>query len=129
MWLTLLAVRNAIAVLMAALAIVVLGATSLGRLSVDLFPNINQPVVTIGTIYTGANVQDIEKTVTYPIEKAVSAVPDVRHVESRSRPGHLGGPGLVQLGRRPERRPDRGHPAHPADHATRCRPASSSRSS
>jgi CzcA family heavy metal efflux pump len=87
MWLTLLAVRNAIAVLMAALAVIVLGATSLSRLSVDLFPNINQPVVTIGTIYTGANVQDIEKTVTYPIEKAVSAVPGVHHVESRSRPG------------------------------------------
>jgi CzcA family heavy metal efflux pump len=86
-WLTFLAVRNAIAVLMASLAIVVLGATSLSRLSMDLFPNINQPVVTIGTIYTGANVQDIEKTVTYPIEKAVSAVPGVRHVESRSRPG------------------------------------------
>ena len=44
MWLTLLAVRNAIAVLMASLAIVVLGATSLSRLSMDLFPNINQPV-------------------------------------------------------------------------------------
>jgi CzcA family heavy metal efflux pump len=87
MWLTLLAVRNAIAVLMAALAVVVLGATSLSRLSIDLFPNINQPVVTIGTIYTGANVQDIEKTVTYPIEKVVSAVPGVRHVESRSRQG------------------------------------------
>jgi CzcA family heavy metal efflux pump len=87
MWLTLLAVRNSIAVLMASLAIVVLGATSLNRLSMDLFPNINQPVVTIGTIYTGANVQDIEKTVTYPIEKAVSAVPGVRHVESRSRQG------------------------------------------
>jgi multidrug efflux pump subunit AcrB len=86
-WLTLLAVRNAIAVLMASLAVVVLGATSLGRLSMDLFPNINQPVVTIGTIYTGANVQDVEKTVTYPIEKAVSAVPGVRHVESRSRQG------------------------------------------
>jgi len=56
MWLTLAAVRNAIAVLMAALAIVVLGATSLNRLSIDLFPNINHPVVTVGTIYTGANV-------------------------------------------------------------------------
>jgi CzcA family heavy metal efflux pump len=87
MWLTLVAVRNAIAVLMAALAVLVLGATSLSRLSIDLFPNINQPVVTIGTVYTGANVQDIEKTVTYPIEKAVSAVPGVRHVESRSRQG------------------------------------------
>ena len=87
MWLTLIAVRNAIAVLMAALAIVVLGGTSLKRLSIDLFPNINQPVITVGTIYTGANVQDIEKTVTYPIEKVVSAVPGVHHVESRSRQG------------------------------------------
>src|SRR5215470_7874736 len=87
MWLTLIAVRNAIAVLMASLAIVVLGATSLKRLSIDLFPNINQPVVTVGTIYTGANVQDIEKTVTYPIEKVVSAVAGVHHVESRSRQG------------------------------------------
>lgn len=87
MWLTLVAVRNAIAVLMAALAIVVLGGTSLKRLSIDLFPNINQPVITVGTIYTGANVQDIEKTLTYPIEKVVSAVPGVHHVESRSRQG------------------------------------------
>jgi len=87
MWLTLLAVRNAIAVLMAALAIVVLGATSLGRMPIDLFPNINLPVVTVGTVYTGANVQDIEKTVTYPIEKAVSAVANVHHVESKSRQG------------------------------------------
>ena len=87
MWLTLLAIRNAIAVLMASLAIVVLGATSLGKMPIDLFPNINQPVITVGTVYTGANVQDIEKTVTYPIEKAVSAVANVRHVESKSRQG------------------------------------------
>ncbi|MBI3457284.1 MAG: efflux RND transporter permease subunit [Candidatus Rokubacteria bacterium] len=87
MWLTLLAMRNAIAVLMAALAVVVLGATSISRLSIDLFPNINLPVITIGTVYTGANVQDIEKTVTYPIEKAVSAVANVHHVESKSRQG------------------------------------------
>jgi CzcA family heavy metal efflux pump len=87
MWLTLLAMRNAIAVLMAALAMVVLGAVSLSRMPIDLFPNINQPVITIGTGYPGANVQDIEKTVTYPIEKAVSAVANVRHVESKSRQG------------------------------------------
>jgi len=87
MWLTFIAIRNAIGILMAALAIVVLGATSLHRMPIDLFPNINLPVLTIGTIYTGANVQDIEKTVTYPIEKAVSAVANVEHVESKSRQG------------------------------------------
>src|SRR5437667_5862040 len=87
MWLTLLAMRNGIAILMASLAIVVLGATSLGRMPIDLFPNINYPSIRIGTIYKGANVGDIERTVTYPIEKAVSAVSNVRYVESRSRQG------------------------------------------
>jgi hydrophobe/amphiphile efflux-1 (HAE1) family protein len=87
MWLTLLALRNGIAILMASLAIVVLGATSLARMPIDLFPNINYPSIRIGTIYKGANVQDIERTVTYPIEKAVSAVSNVRYVESRSRQG------------------------------------------
>jgi hydrophobe/amphiphile efflux-1 (HAE1) family protein len=87
MWLTLLALRNGIAILMASLAIVVLGATSLGKMPIDLFPNINYPSIRIGTIYKGANVQDVERTVTYPIEKAVSAVANVRHVESRSRQG------------------------------------------
>ena len=87
MWLTLIALRNGIAILMASLAIVVLGATSLGKMPIDLFPNINYPSIRIGTIYKGANVQDVERTVTYPIEKAVSAVANVRYVESRSRQG------------------------------------------
>src|SRR5574341_1334391 len=87
MWLTLLAMRNAIAVLMASLAIAILGFVAVGRLPIDLFPNINLPIINIGTTYTGAGVPDIEKTVTYPIEKAVSAVSDVRFVESKSRQG------------------------------------------
>ncbi len=87
MWMTLLALRNAIAILMAALGIAILGFVALGRLPIDLFPNINLPIINIGTVYTGAGVLDIEKTVTYPIEKAVSAVSDVKFVESKSRQG------------------------------------------
>ena len=87
MWLTLAAMRNAIAVLMASLAIVLLGATSLNRMPIDLFPNINFPHIQIGTVYKGASAQDIERSVTYPLEKAVSAVANVKHVESRSRQG------------------------------------------
>jgi hydrophobe/amphiphile efflux-1 (HAE1) family protein len=79
--------RNGIAILMASLAIVVLGATSLSRMPIDLFPNINYPSIRVGVIYKGASAQDIERTVTYPLEKAVSAVAGVRHVESRSRQG------------------------------------------
>ena len=84
---TLLALRNSIAILMASLGVAILGLVALGRLPVDLFPNINLPIINVGTIYTGAGVLDIEKTVTYPIEKAVSAVSDVKFVESKSRQG------------------------------------------
>jgi len=72
---------------MASLAIVLLGATSLNRMPIDLFPNINFPQIQIGTVYKGASAQDIERSVTYPLEKAVSAVANVKHVESRSRQG------------------------------------------
>jgi len=87
MWMTLLALRNSIAILMASLAVVVLGLVALDRLPVDLFPNINLPIINVGTVYTGAGVLDVEKTVTYPIEKAVSAISDVKFVESKSRQG------------------------------------------
>src|SRR2546428_246617 len=47
MWLTLLALRNRIGILMLSLAMVVLGATSLNRLPRDLFPNIQAAFVTV----------------------------------------------------------------------------------
>ena len=87
MWLTLLALRNRIGILMLSLAMVVLGVTSLDRLPVDLFPNINVPVVFVGVIYKGAPPVDIEKSVIYPIEKAVSSASNVEHVESFSKQG------------------------------------------
>jgi CzcA family heavy metal efflux pump len=87
MWLTLLALRNRVGILMLSLAMVVLGFTSLQRLPVDLFPNISVPVVFVGVIYKGAPPVDIEQSVIYPIEKAVSSASNVEHVESFSKLG------------------------------------------
>ncbi len=72
---------------MLSLAMVVLGATSLERLPVDLFPNIQVPVAFVGVIYKGAPPLDIEQSVVYPIEKAVSSASNVEHVESFSKQG------------------------------------------
>jgi CzcA family heavy metal efflux pump len=87
MWLTLLALRNRIGILMLSLAMVVLGVTSLQRLPVDLFPNIQVPVAFVGVIYKGAPPLDIEQSVVYPIEKAVSSASNVEHVESFAKQG------------------------------------------
>jgi hydrophobe/amphiphile efflux-1 (HAE1) family protein len=87
MWLTLLALRNRIGILMLSLAMVVLGVTALQRLPVDLFPQIQVPVAFVGVIYKGAPPLDIEQSVVYPIEKAVSSASNVEHVESFSKQG------------------------------------------
>jgi hydrophobe/amphiphile efflux-1 (HAE1) family protein len=65
----------------------VLGMVSLQRLSVDLFPEINIPNVRIATFYAGAGPDDVEKAITQPIERAVSAAPGVDRVESNSKQG------------------------------------------
>lgn len=72
---------------MLSLAMVVLGITSLERLPVDLFPQIQVPVAFVGVIYKGAPPLDIEQSVVYPIEKAVSSASNVEHVESFAKQG------------------------------------------
>ncbi len=87
MWLTRLALRNPVLILMLSLMAIVLGSVSLQRLSVDLFPEINIPNVRIATFYSGAGPVDVEKAITQPIERAVSAAPGVDRVESTSKQG------------------------------------------
>ena len=87
MWLTRLALRNPVLILMLSLMLIVLGVVSLSRLSRDLFPDITIPVIRIATFYTGAGPKDIEKSITQPIERAVSASPGVDKVESSSKQG------------------------------------------
>ncbi|MCP9446054.1 MAG: efflux RND transporter permease subunit [Nitrospira sp.] len=87
MWLTLFALRNRIGILMLSCAMVVLGLISLERLPIDLFPQIQVPVAFVGVVYKGAPPLDIEQSVVYPIEKAVSSASNVEHVESFSKQG------------------------------------------
>ena len=81
------ALRNPITILMAVLGAIILGAISFSKLPVDMFPEITYPSITVGTFYPGANPQDMERTVTYPVEKAVSTVNGVKYVSSISRQG------------------------------------------
>ena len=85
--LTRTALRNPVAILMASVAVVVLGYVSVTRIPVDLFPDITMPVVMVGVVYPGAGPRDIEASVTEQLERAVSSVPGVSYSESTSRQG------------------------------------------
>ncbi|MCA1828388.1 MAG: efflux RND transporter permease subunit [Myxococcales bacterium] len=87
MWLTRLALRNPVLILMMSLATLALGFVSVRHLSVDLFPDITVPLIRVAVFYTGAGPVDIEKSITMPIERAVSASPGVDRVESVSKQG------------------------------------------
>ncbi len=82
-----LSLRNPITVIMAVLGAIILGMISFSKLPVDMFPEITFPSITVATFYPGANPQDMERMVTYPVEKAVSTVNGVKYVSSFSRQG------------------------------------------
>lgn len=81
------AVRHPIFIIMAALIVVILGGVSLGRLPIDLMPDITLPRLSIYTDYENASPEEVEELVTRPIEEAVSAVPGVEEVNSASGEG------------------------------------------
>ena len=87
MWLTRLALRNPVLILMMSLMTLALGFVSLRHLSVDLFPDITIPLIRVAIFYSGAGPTDIEKSITMPVERAVSASPGVDRVESVSKQG------------------------------------------
>jgi HAE1 family hydrophobic/amphiphilic exporter-1 len=69
------------------LALVTLGIASYRQLAIDLYPNVEIPVITIVTILPGASPDAVEREVSKPIEEAVNPIAGVRHVGSTSREG------------------------------------------
>src|ERR1019366_4478047 len=80
-----LSLRNPLASLMLGIAAIVFAFVVTPRMSVDTFPELTPPVLVVGTLAPGLGPKDVEKTLTWRIEKYVSATPGVDHVESVSR--------------------------------------------
>ncbi|MBR1266342.1 efflux RND transporter permease subunit [Bradyrhizobium sp. AUGA SZCCT0222] len=76
--------RNSLLVMAAALALVLLGIFSAGRLPVDVFPDLNKPTVTIMTESDGLAPPEVEQLVSFPIETQMNGVPGVTRVRSVS---------------------------------------------
>jgi len=82
---TSLSLRNPIAILMLCVGVLVFASVVTPRMAVDTFPELTPPVLVVGTLAPGLGPKDMEKTITWRIEKYVSATPGVDHVESTSR--------------------------------------------
>ncbi|MDC0255006.1 efflux RND transporter permease subunit [Bacteriovoracales bacterium] len=80
-------VRRPVTILMMSLGLVVLGLISADRIQLRLLPPISTPEFSIVTEYKGATPKEVEKTVTTPIEKAISTEAGLYRVESYSESG------------------------------------------
>ena len=77
-------IRNPYFIIVLCLTVCVIGLTSLVRMPVDLFPEINLPEVVVATFYSGMPPEDIEVDITNPLERFFTLASGIEHMESRS---------------------------------------------
>ncbi|TRW49515.1 efflux RND transporter permease subunit [Aliidiomarina halalkaliphila] len=82
-----LAVRRPVTIVMVTLAILLFGMVSLGRLPVNLLPDLSYPTLTVRTAYIGAAPTEIEQLINRPIEESLGTVRGVRTITSYARAG------------------------------------------
>ena len=85
MWIVRLALRRPYTFTVMAILIVLMGIVTISRMSTDIFPNINIPVVSVIWSYPGVAPEEMEKRFVTVCERAMTTtVNDIEHIESQS---------------------------------------------
>ncbi len=94
MWIVRLALRRTYTFVVASMLIAVLGAVSIYRMSTDIFPEIDIPVVSVVWQYSGMPADEIETRIVFINERILtSSVNEIEHIESQS----LDGVGVIRI--------------------------------
>ena len=83
-WLVRAALTQRVLVIAMAALLVVLGLRATGDVPLDVFPEFAPPMVEVQTEAPGMSTEEVESLVTVPIEVAVSGVPDLATLRSKS---------------------------------------------
>ncbi len=98
MWIVALALRRPYTFIVMAIVIVILFFVTIVRTPVDIFPNIDIPVVSVVWFYTGMSPQDMADRIVANSERGITTtVNDIEHMESQS----VNGLGVIKVFFRP----------------------------
>ena len=81
------AIQTPYFVIVVCLIISIIGAGSVARMPVDMFPTMNIPVVVVATFYSGMPPEQIEADITGRFERFFTLASNIDHIESRSLTG------------------------------------------
>ena len=79
-----LCIKKPVLALVMSLVLIVLGVVAFLRMDVRFFPEVQLPVVTVSTSFSGAAPRLMESQVTTPIENAIAGVPGIKYMSSSS---------------------------------------------
>lgn len=78
-------VKRPYTVVVSVVLILILGFVSFDKMTVDLLPDMNLPYAMVMTTYAGASPEEVETTVTRPVEQAMATISNIKNVSSSSR--------------------------------------------
>lgn len=80
-----ISIRRPVLTIMMSLALVLFGVIGLLRLPVRELPNIDPPIVSVQTVYPGANAQVVETEVTEKLEEEINSIEGIKTMISESK--------------------------------------------
>ena len=79
-----LSVKKPYTIVVAVVLVIILGFVSFSNMTVDLLPSMNLPYAIVFTTYPGASPEEVEQTVTRPIEQSMATISNIHNVSSTS---------------------------------------------
>ncbi len=77
-------VNRRVTVTMLTILVILFGVITFSKMGLEMMPDMDNPVVSIITIYPGASSEDIEETLTKPLETVLAGVKGIKSIKSQS---------------------------------------------
>lgn len=79
-----ISVKKPYTVLVGVIVVIVLGIVSFTKMTPDLLPSMNMPYAIVMTTYVGASPEEVEQTVTRPVEQSMASISNIKNINSTS---------------------------------------------